>query len=158
MPNHCLTHQSGAARPPLPRRHRALFASGRRSATAAVLATSSGAPVSRRRPTEPVHLLTFDDVSCTVPLRQGRRWLPRWGRRGGSGQAAPAAEAAGATAAVAVGLADPPGAKRILKRVSSVAANGELVGVLGPSGGSALSFGRAFGREAGSLGRLGSLV
>lgn len=138
-----------------PRRHHALFASGRRSAAAAaVLATSNGAPAPRRRPAEPVHLLTFDDVSCTVPLRQGRRWLPRWGRRAGSGQAAPAAQAAGVTAEVAVGAADPLGAKQILKSVSGVAANGELVGVLGPSGGCPSLLGRV--KWAGLWLRMGS--
>lgn len=113
-----------------------LFASGRRStaAAAAVVATANGAPAPRRRPSQPVHLLTFDDLSCAVRLRQRGGWLRRCFTCGRAA-AAPAAQEAGVTAAVAVGgAADPPGFKQILKSASGVAANGELVGVLGPSG------------------------
>lgn len=123
--------------PTASRRHRLLFASGRRgaAAAAAVLATADGAPAPRRRPSDPVHLLTFDDLSCAVPVCRRFQWLRRLFACGRS-SAAPAAQDVGVTAAVAVGggVADVPGYKQIVKGASGVAANGELVGVLGPSG------------------------
>lgn len=130
-------HMLPSHHPTASRRHRLLFASGRRgaAAAAAVLATADGAPAPRRRPSDPVHLLTFDDLSCAVPLRRRFQWLRRLFTCGRS-SAAPAAQNAGVTAAVAVGggVADVPGYKQIVKGASGVAANGELVGVLGPSG------------------------
>lgn len=115
-------------------RHRGLFASGRRvgvetAAAAAVGGAGGIAAAARRRPAEPVQLLTFDDVACSVPLRQRRRWRLLGGSRPA---AAAGADVAGATADVAM---DAPAYKQILKGVSGVAACGELVGVLGPSGG-----------------------
>ncbi|EFN53179.1 hypothetical protein CHLNCDRAFT_136987 [Chlorella variabilis] len=125
-------------------RHHALFRSGAKAAAAAAAGGAAGeAAAVRRRPAEPVQLLTFDSLSCTVPVRQGRPWYSAAGRLLCCGRRKPApapaaAEgAAGATADVAADVAaswDPPGRKQILKGVSGVAACGELVGVMGPSG------------------------
>ncbi|KAL4458955.1 hypothetical protein ABPG75_013820 [Micractinium tetrahymenae] len=116
-------------------RHRALFASGQRAAAAAAAGTAGGAAVTsarRQRPSDPVHLLTFDGVSCAVPVRQGGSWR-RWLRRGKG--AAPQGQRAAAEAGATVDVtASHPPEKLILRNVSGAAACGELVGVLGPSG------------------------
>lgn len=122
--------------PPPPCRHRALFASGRRAAAAAATATAAAAAASvRQRPADPVHLLTFDGVSCAVPVRQGRGWR-RWLRRSKAvvEEGQPVAADAGATADVTASHARE---RLILRSVSGAAACGELVGVLGPSGAAA---------------------
>lgn len=120
-------------------RHRALFASSSRGALAAALGAGAGAGGAAagafgeaaaagggvggaRRPAEPVQLLTFDNLVCSVPTWQERSWRAPWARQQG-----PPAGAAGQDGAAA-------GQKHILKGVSGVAACGELVGVLGPSG------------------------
>lgn len=101
----------------------------------------------RRRPVEPVQLLTFDSLACSVPVRTRHSWVNKARRLLclGRGQGSPTAEPApasldltaapAATSAADVAAAsDPPGHKLILRGVSGVAACGELVGVLGPSG------------------------
>jgi ABC-type multidrug transport system fused ATPase/permease subunit len=119
-----------------PRRHASLFRGGARAVAATAAAA---APPARRRPAAAVHLLTFDGLVCTVPVRRGRPWysrLRRWlccGARSGGG-AGDDAEVAAPGLASSPALADPPGRKAILRGVSGVAACGELVGVLGPSG------------------------
>ncbi|KAL4431621.1 hypothetical protein ABPG77_001463 [Micractinium sp. CCAP 211/92] len=114
-------------------RHRALFSSRRHlDAAAAAVSGAAAAASVRQRPSNPVHLLTFDGVSCAVPVQEGRGWR-RWLRRSKAAaeEGQPAAAEAGATANV---TASHPQQKLILRSVSGAAACGELVGVLGPSG------------------------
>ena len=101
-------------------------------------AVGGSAPAALRR-FDPVQLLTFDSLSCTVPTRQGWSWgrlFPGRGaagdKAGDGGKAGNAAAAPGAAAAA--DAAGAPGVKHILRGVTGVAACGELVGVLGPSG------------------------
>ena len=149
------TNQTPLGDAPLLCRHRALFASGSRGAVAAASLGGSGAAggafggaaagaavaaaaaaagggiaAGLRRPTEPVQLLTYDNLACSVPARRERSWRGPWAAR---------QQAASADTSAAAGKPDESlvvaGQKQILKGVSGVAACGELVGVLGPSGG-----------------------
>lgn len=116
-------------------RHKALFVSGRRAAAVAAAAGSpadAGTMPAQRRPSDPVQLLTFDSLSCTVPVRHSRNWRRFLRHREAFPPKAAVAEA-GAT--VDVIAAPPAPEKQIVKSVSGAAACGELVGVLGPSGG-----------------------